>query len=82
MDNGISDINSREDFLRFLEALISELNSQDVKWENATLESYLEAMKGWAQDMDGYFEQTNLPAPQNVDWRLFATMLRAASIYE
>ncbi|WP_442857041.1 DUF7660 family protein [Arthrobacter sp. YN] len=51
-------------------------------WENADLESFLEAMSAWTRDMDGYFMNRGEPVPDVPSWQLFAQMLLAAKIYE
>ncbi|WP_299178724.1 hypothetical protein [uncultured Chryseobacterium sp.] len=75
-------ISSKDDFTGFLELLISDFKSNPGEWENKDLESYLEAVASWTDDMEGYYINHNLPIPKDVDWRTFATILLAARIYE
>jgi hypothetical protein len=44
--------------------------------------TYLEAMQSWVEDMDGYYLNKGLQLPEKVDWKIFATILVAAKIYE
>jgi hypothetical protein len=80
--NAISTINGKEDFIRFVELLISDLRNNPDKWENKDLDSYLGAIASWTEDMDGYYQNNNLSLPENIDWKVFANILMAAKIYE
>lgn len=75
-------LGSKEDFVEFVRLLVEDLRTRSSPWENDTLESYLEGLAGWTEDMDGYFKNMQLPVPANVDWKLFANILMAAKIYE
>ena len=48
------EIKNRDDFLVFLKEFITEIHTED--FENNTLDSFLEAMKNWIEDMDGYYK--------------------------
>jgi hypothetical protein len=78
----MENLNSQEDFLGFLELLIQDLRNNPDEWENKSLESYLEAASSWTKDMHGYYQNNNLPIPQNVNWKVFANILIAAKMYE
>jgi len=75
-------IQSREDFVAFVKALVQDLRDNPASWENANLERYLEALGAWAQDMDGYYINQGKPVPQQPDWKIIADMLIAAKMYE
>ena len=78
----INNINSKEDFIEFLNILITDLRTSEGKWENDSLESYLEAMAGWTEDMDGFYLNQNQPVPKDINWKVFANILMAAAMYE
>lgn len=82
LDEQLETVESREDFVAFLEALVSDLHTHREDWENATLEGYLDALSAWAGDMAGYFRNRGETVPESPSWRLLATMLRAARDYE
>jgi hypothetical protein len=65
-----------------MELLIADLKNNPVYWENRNLESYLEAIADWTEDMEGYYQNTNQPIPNNINWKVFADILIAASMYE
>jgi hypothetical protein len=78
----IKSIDDKKDFLKFMELLIADLKRNPDYWENNDLESYLQAMANWTEDMEGYYRNTNQPIPKNVDWKVFANILVAATIYD
>ncbi|EIL9793232.1 hypothetical protein LML68_004745, partial [Salmonella enterica] len=47
------EINTREDFIKFLEILSSNARNNLNEWENKDLPSYFESMASWVEDMDG-----------------------------
>jgi hypothetical protein len=78
----MTNVNSKEDFVKFMSSLINDLKDNPQKWENRSLLEYLEAIQSWTEDMDGYYVNNNLPVPENVSWNVFANILTAARIYE
>lgn len=75
-------VSSKEDFIHLVDALRKDLAENPEKWENKTLDDFLEALGRWTEDSDGYYINMGKPIPQNVQWRVFAEILTAASIYE
>jgi hypothetical protein len=73
---------SREDFVNFVEVLIEDLKNNGSEWENDTLESYLEAIARWTDDMDGYYNNKGMQLPKNIEWKVFGQMLLASKVYE
>ena len=51
----LEDIQTREDLVAFVRALLADLveNADKAEWENPTLERYLEALAAWTEDLDG-----------------------------
>ncbi|HEY8935945.1 MAG TPA: hypothetical protein VIM65_12020 [Cyclobacteriaceae bacterium] len=78
----IHNINSKEDFIDFVQLLILDLENKPGEWENRDLKNYLDAIASWTEDMEGYYINNNLPIPQNIDWKTFANILFAAKMYE
>ncbi|WP_308639595.1 DUF7660 family protein [Paenibacillus silvisoli] len=78
----ISEIRTKEDFLKFLSALRKDLVINKDQWENPTLEMYLEAMEAWIDTMEGYYSNTNQSIPEQPTWKVFADILYASKIYE
>jgi len=80
--NKVSHIETKEDFLKFIELLVIDLKEHPDEWENKDLPSYLDAIASWTEDMDGFFHNFDLPVPGNVDWKTSAMILLAAKMYE
>ncbi|MFD2287960.1 hypothetical protein GJU39_22970 [Pedobacter petrophilus] len=78
----IHEINNKKDFINFVELLIVNLNSNPQDWTNITLVDFLESIASWTEDMEGYYQNNNLPIPQDVNWKVFANILIAAKMYE
>lgn len=72
----INMIRTREDLANFVKTLANK------SWENCNLESFLEALAAWIEDMDGFYLNRNEPAPLTPEWKTFAMMLSAAKRYE
>lgn len=82
--NKIAQIKTREDFIEFMNSLVGSIRSGEPI-ENNTVESYLDAMASWIEDMDGYYENMGIINEVNLDtvnWRVFADILIAATMYE
>jgi hypothetical protein len=75
-------INGKEDFTRYIELLVENLRKNPNEWGNNNLPDYLEAVANWTDDMEGYYKNNNVPLPENINWKVFATILTAARIYE
>lgn len=80
--NKIQTLKCKEDFVEFIRLLIVDLQENPNGWENQTLESYLEAIASWTEDMEGYYQNNNIEIPQNINWKVFANILMAAKMYE
>ncbi|MBU1218202.1 hypothetical protein KKF34_17130 [Myxococcota bacterium] len=78
-----SRIRTRQDFSEFVSALRQELNNSERNWENDTIDSFLEAISAYTLDVEGYYKNKNIDLDaNNPSWRVFADILRGASIYE
>ena len=72
----------KENMIRFLKAMRNDLIENPTSWTNVSLEDFLEAMTGWLEDSDGYYENRGEKPPNIQDWRFFAELLSAARVYE
>ncbi|WP_447402971.1 MULTISPECIES: DUF7660 family protein [unclassified Lysinibacillus] len=41
-----------------------------------------QAIEGWMEDMEGFYENSGLDTPKNIDWNFLANMLYVDKIYE
>lgn len=81
--NSIIDrVDSREDFIKFLNELRHDKEQCNEEWENVEITSYLGGICSWVEDMDGYFEKMNIDMPTDIDWKFIATLFYVGKIYE
>lgn len=78
----IMEIKNRDDFLVFFKEFITEIHTED--FENNTLDSFLEAMKNWIEDIDGYYKNIGMREynDKTLNWSMLADILNASRIYE
>ncbi|MFA9949988.1 DUF7660 family protein [Dentiradicibacter hellwigii] len=77
-------VQSKADFLLFLDSLIQDFNINKAEWENKNINDYLLSIEIFTEYFENYYKNNSLPIPQ-VDaqaWRLFADILMAGKIYE
>ena len=73
----------RKEFINFVKNLRVDFIKNNAQWENKTIEDYLEAMSAYAEDIDGYYKNTNQEVNlEKIDWKIFADILKGSSIYE
>lgn len=76
-------VDNRQSFIQFLSQLRIDLQRNGQEWENNTLESFLDAMVRYTEDIQGYYDNTNQNANADVpSWKLLADILKGATIYE
>lgn len=78
----LNSLENRENLCAFIDALRNEIKMNGQKWENVTLDDFLEAMSAWLKDIDGYYLHRGEELPANVPWRFFAQILLASAAYE
>ena len=76
------EIKNRDDFLIFLQNFINETDAGE--FENNTLSGFLEAMRYWIKDMDGYYKNVGKKEnfDENIKWSVLADIFKATRIYE
>jgi hypothetical protein len=82
LNKQVNTIDSREDFVSFVRSLLYNLKEEPDSWENCDIGSYLEAIAGWVEDMDGYYTNQGEPVPQQLNWKVLGQILLAAKFYE
>jgi len=77
-------INSKKDFIDFLNILSKDKSENEDEWENWTVEDYLTSVASWAEDMDieNYCKNNNIQIPDNESWRFIAELFYVGKIYE
>ena len=78
----IEQVTTKDQFLEFLNLLTKDFKHNVDEWENKSIDNYLEAIESWIEDMEGYYMNSGLPVPNNIDWNFLATIFYVGKIYE
>jgi hypothetical protein len=76
-------VSDRQSFVQFIDLLREDFLNNSENWENKSVEDFLEALSSYANDIQGYYDNTNQNV--NVDepnWQTFADIFKGARIYE
>ncbi|KAB2915895.1 MAG: hypothetical protein F9K23_09180 [Bacteroidetes bacterium] len=77
------DLKTKEDFIAFLDFFYKDYLKNKDKWENNTLELFLEAMIAYTEDIQGMYDNQKSGVDSNeASWRVFADIMCGAAIYE
>jgi len=76
-------VTDRQTFIEFIDLLRQDFVDNPETWENKKLDNFLDALGRYADDIQGYYDNTN----QNVNadtpnWQTFADIFKGATIYE
>jgi hypothetical protein len=80
----LAQIKTREDFIDFMSFFVKSIKDGEPI-ENNSVESYLDGIASWVEDMDGYYENMGIADEVKLDsmnWRVLADILVAATMYE
>jgi hypothetical protein len=76
-------IESKKDFEEFLKHLKLDFETNKKQWENIMLKDFLESLDAYTEDVEGYFENMNIPFDERKPtWKIFAQLLLGARGYE
>lgn len=78
----LNTIKDRTDLADFVDALIADYENDLAGWENADLQSFLQAISEWIRSMDCAYKNVGKEFPANPTWDMFARILYAGKIYE
>ena len=78
----LNEVENKDTFLKFMELLAKDFETNPQKWESPTIDSYLEAIQSWVEDMDGYYMNTGQELPKDINWNFVATLFYVGKIYE
>ncbi len=76
-------VTNRDSFIEFMELLQQDLIENPETWKNKRLLSFLKAFTSFSGDMQDYYD--NMRQPVNADeanWKTFADIFKAATLYE
>jgi hypothetical protein len=74
-------IKSKADLAKFVRDLRADLKLDPDRWENATLDDFLEAMAAWIDDMDGYYRNRGESVKEQPTWKVIGDILMGAKVY-
>ncbi|MFL5743005.1 MAG: hypothetical protein ACJ75B_22490 [Flavisolibacter sp.] len=76
-------VKDRESFAEFIELLHADFQRNSEQCENKTLGEFLEAMSRYAEDIQGYHDNTKQPVnADEASWTLFADIFKGSTMYE
>jgi hypothetical protein len=79
----VETIETKADFVAFVRTLRQDFRTNDDDWQHSDIAAYLEAIAAWTEEaMDNYYTSRGQEVPQQPDWKVFANILIAASVYE
>jgi len=76
-------VTDRQSFISFLDLLRQDFLHNPDEWENKTLDTFLEALGAYANNIQGYYDNTGQKV--NADepsWQTFADIFKGATMYE
>ncbi|MCC3766189.1 hypothetical protein [Streptomyces sp. UNOC14_S4] len=76
------ELRDRDELVAFLRSLHHDFQQRGHKWENPTLDRFLEALASWAEASDGWYRSFGKELPPEGNWTFFARALAAATVYE
>ena len=80
--NKIENVSNKQQFLEFVNLLSTDYQKNIDEWENKSIDLFLQAIEGWMEDMEGFYENSGLDTPKNIVWKLLSIMLYVGKIYE
>lgn len=74
---------TREEFILFVEDLRKDFLTNKQNWENDKVDLFLESIAAYVEDIDGLYNNNGQKVDTTkVDWKIFADILKGASLYE
>ena len=78
----VDEIKTRSDLLVFLDEFSKDFRDNPESWDNHSQLRFLEALAAWVQDREGFSKNAGRELPVNPEWKTFAEMLAATTMYE
>ena len=78
-----TDVTDRNSFIVFIASLRGEFEANPTSWENNTPHSFLSALESNTEDIQGYYDNIHPGIDADMpSWRVFADILKGATMYE
>ncbi len=81
-ETGKQEKNTQSNYLGRFSPPSGHLQQKPEERENRDLGSFLNAMAGWVEDMDGYYQNRSESVPDQPTWKTVAEILLASRVYE
>jgi calcineurin-like phosphoesterase family protein len=78
----LQNIVTKEDFVFFLKDFIEYFIENKENLENQSIEHFLEAMCAFIDGSENYYKNFNIDPNKLSQWRIFADILMASTVYE
>ena len=75
-------VKTRDDFVAYCNQLADSVRVNPSAFENTDAASFIEALSGWTNDMDGFYLNRGEGVPVQLSWQVVADMVSAALVYE
>ncbi len=75
-------VKTKQDVVRFINALRKDLKNNKDEWQNWSLDDYLGAVEAWLNDSEGVVMNSGKAVEDLPKWELIATVLYSGKIYE
>lgn len=76
-------VTDRQTFITFLNLLHKDFMDNPESWENKTLPDFLNALRSYTEDIQGYYNNMNINVQADeANWSTFADIFKGAKIYE
>lgn len=85
MTNALSDfkVTDRQTFIKFIDLLRQDLIDNPASWGNNKLDTFLDALSSYTENMQGYYDNMKLNVNMDkADWQTFADIFKSATMYE
>ena len=76
-------VTDRQSFIEFIELLHEDYRKNFKSWQYKDLDDFLAAIGRYANDIQGYYDNTNKKVDADeASWQVFADILKGSKIYE
>nr|WP_294934856.1 hypothetical protein [uncultured Flavobacterium sp.] len=83
IDDGTLNVTDKTSFSEFVRELLTDLKKEDQNWENKKIEDFIEGIASYSEDINGYYQNMgSTTSAETPTWRIFAQILKGATMYE
>ncbi len=83
IDDGTIDVKDKKTFINFVKELKSDYENNNKQWSVNSIDGFIENIIAYAEDIEGYYKNMEFETSAEIPtWRIFAQILKGATIYE